>query len=73
VYFLPCFLSEIPALLRSGKRPIDVDLIQVSPVDENGFCSLGVSVDVACTAVEVADLVIAQVNHQAVTYKLGSD
>lgn len=60
--YLPCFLSEIPALFRSGKRPIDVALIHVSPPDEHGFCSLGVSVDIACTAVEVAGVVIAQVN-----------
>lgn len=60
--YLPCFLSEIPLLFRSKKRPIDVALIHVSPPDQHGFCSLGVSVDIACTAVEVANTVIAQVN-----------
>lgn len=60
--YLPCFLSEIPSLLRSKKRPIDVALIHVSPPDQHGFCSLGVSVDIACTAVEVASIVIAQIN-----------
>lgn len=60
--YLPCFLSEIPTLLRSGKRPIDVALIHVSPPDKQGFCSLGVSCDIACTAVQVAKIVIAQVN-----------
>lgn len=60
--YLPCSLSEIPLLFRSKKRPIDVALIHVSPPDQHGFCSLGVSVDVACTAVEVADIVIAQIN-----------
>lgn len=59
--YLPCFLSEIPKLLRSVK-PIDVAIIHVSPPDIHGFCSLGVSVDIACTAVEVAQLVIAQIN-----------
>jgi 4-hydroxybutyrate CoA-transferase len=58
---LPCFLSEIPALLRNKRRP-DVALIQVSPPDAHGFCSLGVSVDVARAAVESARIVIAEVN-----------
>ncbi len=64
VDYLPCFLSEIPALFRSGRRPIDVALIHVSPPDEHGYCTLGVSVDVAHAAVEVADCVIAQINPQ---------
>lgn len=40
--YLPCFLSEIPLLFRSKKRPIDIALIHVSPPDQHGFCSLGV-------------------------------
>jgi 4-hydroxybutyrate CoA-transferase len=64
VDYLPCFLSEIPALFRLGRRPLDVALIQVSPPDAHGFCSLGVSVDVARAAVECARVVIAEVNRQ---------
>jgi acyl-CoA hydrolase len=64
VDYLPCFLSEIPALFRSGRRKIDVALIHVSPPDKHGYCTLGCSVDVAHAAVEVADLVIAQINPQ---------
>lgn len=60
--YLPCFLSEIPALFRSGKRPLDVALIHVSPPDNNGFCSLGTSVDVVRSAINAAKLVLAQVN-----------
>ncbi len=60
--YLPCFLSEIPALFKSGKRPIDVALIHVSPPDRHGFCTLGTSVDVARAAVDSAKLVLAQVN-----------
>lgn len=60
--YLPCFLSEIPKLFRSKKRPIDVALIHVSPPDKHGYCSLGVSVDIAHAAVEVANIVIAQIN-----------
>ncbi len=62
VDYLPCFLSEIPALFRSGRRRLDVALVQVSPPDRHGLCTLGTSVDVAHAAIEVADLVIAQVN-----------
>ena len=62
VDYLPCFISEIPELFRSKQRPIDVALIQVSPPDRFGFCSLGVSVDVAKAAVNSAEMVIAQVN-----------
>lgn len=64
VDYLPAFLSEIPQLFRSGIRPIDVALIQVSPPDSDGFCSLGTSVDVARAATDVASIVIAQVNDQ---------
>lgn len=62
VDYLPCFLSEVPQLFRSGRRPLDVALIHVSPPDKHGYCTLGTSVDVAAAAVEVAALVIAQVN-----------
>ncbi|MDH3628888.1 MAG: 4-hydroxybutyrate CoA-transferase [Acidobacteriota bacterium] len=64
VDYLPCFLSEIPQLFRSGRRRVDVALIQVSPPDASGFCSLGTSVDVVRAALDVASLVIAQVNSQ---------
>ena len=60
--YVPVFLSEIPLLFKRGALPIDVALIQVSPPDKHGFCSLGVSVDVARAAVQVARHVIAQVN-----------
>ncbi|MCA8921379.1 MAG: acetyl-CoA hydrolase/transferase family protein [Planctomycetes bacterium] len=62
VEYLPCFLSEIPQLFRSGRRPLDVSLIHVSPPDAHGFCTLGVSVDVVKAAVASSKLVIAQIN-----------
>ncbi|NPV13668.1 GNAT family N-acetyltransferase [candidate division WOR-3 bacterium] len=62
--YTPIFLSELPRLLRSGRLPIDVALIQVTPPDEHGFCSLGVSVDITKPAAEVAKYVIAEVNPQ---------
>ncbi len=61
--YTPIFLSEVPALFRKRQVQVDVALVQVSPPDEHGFCSLGVSVDITRAAVENADLVIAQVNN----------
>lgn len=60
--FMPVFLSEIPTLIRTRRVKVDVALIQVSPPDERGYVSLGVSVDVVRAAVDVAALVVAQVN-----------
>lgn len=59
---IPVFLSEIPSLFRKGVLPINVALINVSPPDKHGFCSLGVSVDIARAAVDCADHIIAQLN-----------
>lgn len=64
VDYLPCFLSEIPNLFRSKRRPLDVALVHVSSPDAHGYCSLGTSVDVACAAVDSAKIVIAQINRQ---------
>lgn len=60
--YIPVFLSEIPALFRKDVLPLDVALVHVSPPDSHGFCSLGVSVDIARAAVDCAKIVIAQVN-----------
>jgi acyl-CoA hydrolase len=62
--YLPVFLSEIPELIRSRRVRIDVALVQVSPPDQHGYVSLGVSVDVVRAAVDTADLIIAEVNRQ---------
>jgi 4-hydroxybutyrate CoA-transferase len=60
--YTPVFLSEVPALFRRGILPLDVALIQVSPPDRHGYCSLGVSVDATRAAVQAARRVVAQVN-----------
>ncbi len=60
--YLPTYLSQIPKLFASRRIGLDVALIQVSPPDDFGYCSLGVSVDITRSAVENAELVIAQVN-----------
>ena len=60
--YVPIFLSQIPQLFRKNILPIDVALIQVSPPDNHGYCSLGTSVDIAKAAVETAKIIIAHVN-----------
>ncbi|MDE3248723.1 MAG: acetyl-CoA hydrolase/transferase family protein [Bacteroidota bacterium] len=62
--YVPIFLSQIPQLFRQDILPVDVALVQVSPPDAHGFCSLGTSVDVARAAVDTAKIVVAQVNPQ---------
>jgi acyl-CoA hydrolase len=60
--YVPIFLSQIPQLFRKNILPIDVALIQVSPPDAHGYCTLGTSVDIAKAAVETSKIIIAQVN-----------
>jgi acyl-CoA hydrolase/GNAT superfamily N-acetyltransferase len=60
--YLPTYLSQIPKLFENHRIGLDVAMIQVSPPDQFGYCSLGVSVDITRSAVENAELVIAQVN-----------
>ncbi len=60
--YVPVFLSEIPQLFDRKILPLDVALIQVSPPDKHGYCSLGTSVDAALSAVRNARKVIAHVN-----------
>ena len=62
--YTPAPLSDIPTFFRTKRIPLDVALIQVSPPDEFGYCSLGISVDITRSGAEHADLVIAQVNEQ---------
>jgi acyl-CoA hydrolase/N-acetylglutamate synthase-like GNAT family acetyltransferase len=62
--YTPISLSDIPRLFSSGQLPLDAALIQVTPPDERGRVSLGISVDIVRSAAENASLVIAQVNPQ---------
>jgi len=62
--YTPVFLSDIPGLFAGGGLSLDVALIQVSPPDAHGYCSLGVSVDVAQPAVRHARTVVAEINAQ---------
>ena len=60
--YTPMLLSNIPHLFNTGRLPLDVALIQVTPPDKNGKVNLGISVDIVRSAIENASLIIAQVN-----------
>ncbi len=60
--YIPDIMREVPYLFRRGIIKINVALLHVSPPDEHGYCSLGVSVDAALAAIESARHIIAQVN-----------
>ena len=60
--YLPIYLSQIPEIFASQEIGLDVALVQVSPPDKFGFCSLGISVDITLSGLKNATTVIAQVN-----------
>lgn len=62
--FIPIFLSEIPWLFKSGEIPLDVAIIQVSPPDRHGNCTLGTSVDAAKAASDHARIILAEINER---------
>lgn len=59
--FTPSHFSQIPRLIKDGVLPIDVTLCMLSPPDENGYCSFGISVDYTKVAAEHSSTVIAEV------------
>jgi acyl-CoA hydrolase len=62
--FIPIFLSDIPGLFMSQQVPLDVAILQLSPPDRHGYCTLGTSVDTALAASRSARYVIAEINDQ---------
>ena len=60
--FIPIFLSDIPYLFLTRRIPLDAALIQLSPPDAHGWCTLGTSVDCARAAVDSSALIIAEIN-----------
>mmetsp|Transcript_4411 Transcript_4411/g.6237 ORF Transcript_4411/g.6237 Transcript_4411/m.6237 type:complete len:499 (-) Transcript_4411:50-1546(-) len=60
--YIPIFLSETPILFRKNIIPLDIAIVQVSPPDSHGFCSLGTSVDCTRAALQTARTVIGQIN-----------
>lgn len=63
-HYIPIFLSEIPLMFYNGAIKLDVAIVQVSPPDSHGMCTLGPSVDISISAVKTAKVIIAQVNQQ---------
>ena len=62
--FVPIFLSDIPSLFTSGQVRLDAALLQLSPPDRHGQCTLGTSVDAARAAADSGALVLAEINEQ---------
>jgi len=62
--YSPCFFSEIPRLFTNKILPVDVTMCQLSPPDEQGYCSFGISVDYTKPAAESSQIVIAQINEE---------
>ncbi len=62
--YIPVYLSQIPKIFEHNEIGIDVALVQVSPPDQHGYCSLGISVDITLSGMKNAKMVIAQVNSQ---------
>ena len=62
--FVPIFLSDIPHLFTSGRVKLDAALMQLSPPDHHGTCSLGTSIDTARAAVDAAGIVLAEINER---------
>ncbi|HKK78165.1 MAG TPA: acetyl-CoA hydrolase/transferase C-terminal domain-containing protein [Phaeodactylibacter sp.] len=60
--YIPIFLSEVPLLFRRRIIPLDAALLQVSPPDKNGYCTLGLSVDTSLAAAQSAKVLIAEIN-----------
>ena len=60
--FVPVFLSDVPGLFDRGLLPLDTVLINVTPPDAHGFCSLGTSVEAMHAALRAAKTVVAQFN-----------
>jgi 4-hydroxybutyrate CoA-transferase len=62
--FMPIFLSDIPSLFASGRIQLDAALLQLSPPDRHGYCTLGTSVDAALSAAINAKIIIAEINER---------
>ena len=60
--FVPIFLSDIPLLFATGQVKLDAAILQLSPPDRHGYCTLGTSVDAARAAADFATLVLAEIN-----------
>ena len=64
VDLIPSRFAKIPKLIKSFLDPIDVAIVQITPPDKNGFCSLGIAIDVAREALEQATICVGEINTQ---------
>jgi len=64
VDLIPARISQIPRIIKSKRIPIDVAMVQITPPNDAGYCSLGAAVDVAREAMQEASLVVGEINHQ---------
>jgi acetyl-CoA hydrolase len=62
--FTPCFLGEVPRLFKTGRLPVDVAFVHVSPPDEHGFCSFGIEVGLTKPAAQAARIIVAEMNER---------
>lgn len=62
--FMPIFLADIPRLFTSGAVRLDAAILQLSPPDRHGFCTVGTSADAARAAADTAKIIIAEINEQ---------
>ncbi len=62
--YVPIFLSDVPSLFTSGRVRLDAAIVQLSPPDRHGYCSLGTSIDAARAAVDSAPMIIAEINER---------
>ncbi len=64
VDLIPSRFVKIPQLIESLLRPVDVAIVQITPPDADGFCSLGIALDVAHEALEHATICVGEINNQ---------
>lgn len=64
VDMIPSRFVKIPQLIESRLSPVDVAIVQVTPPNEAGYCSLGIAVDVAREALEQATIRVGEINTQ---------
>ncbi len=62
VDLIPCPLARVPGLIESGKVAVDVAFVQITPPDKDGYCSLGIAVDVARLAIEKSSWSVGEIN-----------
>ena len=64
IEFIPCYLRQVPLLFSEGYYPVDVAVVQLSPPNDEGYCSYGVANDYTKPAADNARIVIGEVNDQ---------